>query len=102
MASDKQRTCRFFSSYSGVRLPPMFVSPIAAETLANRNTYIRAYYDDAGALTGFDKIVYGEVELAHRYHYDDNGVLRRAEIAMIGEDAVALQFGADGARVAQE
>jgi hypothetical protein len=93
--------CRFFVSYSGVKLPLNLVNPIAADALTNRNTFIRAYFDEAGVLTGFDKIVYGEVELAHRYQYDDNGVLRRAEIVMADEDAVILQFNADGTPISR-
>ena len=87
--------CRFFVSYSGVRLPVNLVTPIPAESLANRNTFIRAFFDPAGKLTGFDKMVYGEVELAHRYDYHDSGVLKRAEITM-DEDTVVLWFDETG------
>ncbi|MGO9674171.1 MAG: DUF6156 family protein [Methylocella sp.] len=96
MAAETHQNCQFFVSYSGVKLPLNLINPIAADALSNRNTFIRAYFDEAGVLTGFDKVVYGEVELAHRYQYDDAGVLRRAEIAMVDEDAVVLQFAADG------
>src|SRR6266568_6002197 len=78
--------CRFFGSYSGVKLPFNLVNGIAAEALSNRNTFIRAYFDKAERLTGFDKVVYGEVELSHRYEYHGNGVLRRAEIIMLEDD----------------
>ena len=101
MTGEIQENCQFFISYSGVKLPLNLVNPIAADALANRNTYIRAYYNGAGVLTGFDKLVYGEVELAHRYQYDDNGVLRRAEIAMVDEDVVVLQFEADGTPISR-
>ena len=87
--------CRFFVSYSGVKLPVNLVTPIPAESLANRNTFIRAFFDLAGKLTGFDKMVYGEVELAHRYDYHDSGVLKRAEITM-DEDTVVLWFDETG------
>jgi hypothetical protein len=101
MAVETREYCQYFASYSGVKLPLNLVSPIAAEALANRNTFIRAYFDAAGALIGFDKVVYGEVELAHRYRYDGNGVLRRAEIVMLDEEAIILQFDADGAPAPQ-
>jgi hypothetical protein len=101
MMAGEQDDCRYFISYSGVRLPLNLVNPIAADALSNRNTFIRAYFDEAGVLTGFDKVVYGEVELAHRYQYDSEGVLRRAEIAMVDEDAIILQFGADGMPISQ-
>ena len=88
--------CRFFVSYSGVKLPFNLINPIASDGLSNRNTFIRAYYDKAGMLMGFDKVVYGEVALAHRYRYHRNGALRHAEIAMPDEDAVVLRFDEDG------
>ena len=88
--------CRFFVSYSGVKLPFKLVNSIAPEAIANRNTYFRAYFDTAGLLTGFDKVVYGEVELAHRYEYHPGGALCRAEITMPEEDAVVLRFDAAG------
>lgn len=98
MVEDAHPDCRFFVSYSGVTLFFNLVNPITAETLSNRNTFIRAYFE-AGVLTGFEKMVYGEVELAHRYEYHDNGVLRRAEIVMLDEDAVILCFDETGARI---
>lgn len=92
MTEDNDQECRFFVSYSGVKLPFNLVNPISAEALSHRNTYIRAYFDKAGILSGFDKVVYGEVELSHRYQYDDNGVLRRAEIVMLDEEPAELIF----------
>ena len=91
--------CRFFVSYSGVKLPFNLVNAIAAEALSNRNTFIRAYFDQAGMLSGFDKVVYGEVELSHRYHYHNNGQLRRAEIVMLDEDPAALSFDEAGVQI---
>jgi hypothetical protein len=98
MVEEALEDCRFFVSYSGVKLPFNLVNAIAAEALSNRNTFIRAYFDKGGALTGFDKVVYGEVELAHRYEYHDNGALSRAEIAMLDEDAVVMCFDQAGNR----
>ncbi len=90
--NEVNQECRFFVSYSGVRLPFNLVNPIAPEMLSHRNTFIRAYFDRAGKLSGFDKVVYGEVELSHRYQYHDNGALKRAEIAMLDEEPAALDF----------
>jgi hypothetical protein len=89
---DAEQECRFFVSYSGVRLPFNLVNPIPAEVLSHRNTFFRAYFDKKGRLSGFDKVVYGEVELSHRYEYHDNGALKRAEIVMQDEEPVALTF----------
>lgn len=87
---------RFFVSYSGKRLPFNLINPIAPDALANRNTFIQAWFDETGALVGFDKLVYGEVELSHRYEYHDNGRLRRAEIAMLDEARIAVCFDEAG------
>ncbi len=92
---------RYFVSYSGVKLPFNLVNAIAAEALSNRNTFIRACFNKAGVLTGFDKVVYGEVELAHRYEYHGNGALSRAEIVMLDEDAVIVRFDDTGALISK-
>jgi Family of unknown function (DUF6156) len=89
---DVNQECRFFVSYSGVKLPFNLVNPIAPDMLSHRYTFIRAYFDKAGKLSGFDKVVYGEVELSHRYQYHDNGALKRAEIVMLDEEPAALDF----------
>lgn len=84
--------CRYFVSYSGVKLPFNLVNPIDPAGLSNRNTFIRAWFDGDDRLIRFEKMVYGEVELAHAYEYDARGALRRAEIAMLDEDPVELLF----------
>jgi hypothetical protein len=99
MVDEANQECRFFTSYSGVKLPFNLVNAIAAEALSNRNTFIRAYFDQAGMLSGFDKVVYGEVELSHRYQYHGNGQLRRAEIVMLDEEPAALNFDETGSQV---
>lgn len=96
---DAQEECRYFVTYTGVKLPLNLVNAIEPESLANRNTFIRAFYDGNGALTGFDKIVYGEVEMAHRYHYHDNGGLARAEITMPDEETLILDFDEFGIQI---
>jgi Family of unknown function (DUF6156) len=88
----------FFVSYSGVKMPSNLVNAIAEKSLSNRNTFIRAYFDRTGVLTGFDKVVYGEVGLTHRYEYHDDGALCRAEVAMLDEDAVVMCFDEPGTR----
>ncbi|MFG1479753.1 DUF6156 family protein [Xanthobacter sp. V4C-4] len=92
-------TCRFFTTYTGVKVPFKLVEAIPEAQLSHRNTFIRAYFDAAGVLKGFDKMVYGEVELAHRYDYHDNGRLSRAEITM-DEETVILGFDETGAPLA--
>ncbi|MFO1107728.1 MAG: DUF6156 family protein [Bradyrhizobium sp.] len=102
MADEGIEECRFFASYSGVRLPLRLVSALEESALTNRNTFIRAYFGRAGVLKGFDKIVYGEVELAHRYDYHDNGALSRAQIIMLDEAPVVLHFGPGGEQTTEE
>ncbi len=92
MTEDRNQERRYFVSYTGVKLPFKLVNPIPADGLAHRNTFIRAYYDGTGALSGFDKVVYGEVELSHRYEYRDDGALKRAEIVMVDEEPANLIF----------
>jgi len=88
--------CRYFVSHGGVDLPPILVGATDAAAFSHRNTFNRA-----GVLKGFDKVVYGEVELAHRYDYHDNGVIRRAEISGFDEEAVAPRFDEAGIRIAR-
>ena len=85
----------YFATYSGVRLPLRLVTPIEPEALSNRNTFIRARFDAAGRLLECQKLVYGEVELTHRYEYGADGTLRQAEVTMLDEDTRILRF--DGA-----
>src|SRR5947209_524310 len=100
MAGDEDRqACRFFLTYSGTKLPLNLVNAIDPEALSNRNTFIRAWFNRAGLLNGFDKLVYGDVELSHRYEYHDNGRLRRAEIVMLDEEPVAMSFDDSGSQL---
>jgi len=99
MMDQTSQQCRFFVSYSGIKLPFNLINAIAVEALSNRNTFIRAYFDDAERLSGFDKMVYGEVELSHRYEYHGNGRLKRAEIMMLDEEPVTMDFYETGSQV---
>jgi hypothetical protein len=87
-----QPNCRYFVSYTGVSLPFKLVDPLPESEIRNRNAYFRAYFDEHDRLIGFDKVVYAEIELAHRYHYDASGALRQAEIADIDGDMTVLNF----------
>jgi hypothetical protein len=79
---------RYFTTYSGVKLPLRLVNPLEEAELENRNTYIRASFDECGRIISLEKMVYGEIELAHRYEYDENGALTTAHITMDGETTV--------------
>jgi hypothetical protein len=81
---------RYFGSYSGVKLPLNLVNPLAEDELGHRNTFMRARYDQSGRLVACEKMVYGEVHLAHAYAYDGDRLVR-AEITM-DEDTTVLEF----------
>ena len=88
---------RYFLSYSGVKLPLKLVTPLEPGELQNRNTFFRAQYDEAGRILSCEKMVYGEVELAHRYEYGANGLLARAHIQMGDDDPTEILFDENGA-----
>lgn len=93
---ENDQSVRYFVSYTGVKLPVRMVNPLELPDLRNRNTYIVATFDDQDRLTSFEKMVYGEVEISHKYEYDSDGVLRRAEIYM-DEETTEMRFDAQGA-----
>jgi Family of unknown function (DUF6156) len=79
MQPEQSTICRYFVSYSGVKLPLKLVNEISEIGLINRNTYYRGYFDNQDRLLLCQKIVYGEVESEHQYYYS-NGVLKDARI----------------------
>ncbi|RAU20652.1 hypothetical protein CU669_17060 [Paramagnetospirillum kuznetsovii] len=95
MSATEGTVCRYFQSYSGVKLPLKLVNPLDEGDLENRNTFMRAYFDGQDRMMGCDKLVYGDIQISHRYAYHPNGVLSRAEITMDDEVSV-LEFGEDG------
>ncbi len=76
---------RYFLSYSGVKLPLKLVNELVESDTDNRNTYFRAAYDEQARMVLCQKVVYGELEMEHRYRYYDSGALEEAEITMAGE-----------------
>lgn len=84
--------CRYFITYTGVSLPLRLVNEIPASALGNRNTYFVAAFDPADRLQTVEKRVYGEVELHHRYRYDDAGRLLQAEITDADGEVTVLEF----------
>lgn len=92
-AADKvDGVCRYFVTYSGVKLPLKLSQPLDESALSNRNTYFRAWFDAQDRMTGFQKMVYGEVEMEHRYEYDDHGILKRAEITDADNEVTVMEF----------
>jgi hypothetical protein len=95
-----QTVCRHYVTYSGVKLPLKLVNPLADADIANRNTYFRAWYDEQDRMVLCQKVVYGEVELQHRYAYHDNGSLKQAEITEADEEARVMRFDEQGSPLA--
>lgn len=90
-------TCRYFISYSGVKLPLKLVNELEDEShLENRNTYFRGYYDAEQRLLLCEKLVYGDIELRHRYDYHADGSLSQAEITDADGEITVLNFDANG------
>lgn len=95
MNPEPQTECRYFVSYSGVKLPLRLVNEITEASLNNRNTYYRGYFDAQDRMLLCQKIVYGEVESEHRYAYFEGGVLKSARITE-DDDVRELHFNASG------
>lgn len=89
--------CRYYVTYSGVKLPLKLVNPLADSEIANRNTYFRACFDARDRMILCEKIVYGEVEMQHQYTYHDNGVLKQAEITEADDEPRLMRFDEQGA-----
>jgi hypothetical protein len=96
MIYDGAEFCRFYVSYTGIKPPLKLVNPLDADELRNRNTFIRAYYDKEARLIAFEKVVYGEIELSHRYEYHPGGALKRAEIGTSDDDVRVMCYDESG------
>lgn len=77
--------CRYFVSYTGIQLPLKLVNELDAESLQNRITYFRAFYDENDYLKILEKVVYGEIELIHHYEYHPDGTLSKAILIEEGD-----------------
>ena len=99
MRDDPPGQRRYFTSYTGVKLPFKLVNPLDAREVENRNTCFLGYFDAEERLTGFDKLVYGDIELAHRYLYHPGGALRQAEITDIDGETSVLNYAEDGSPI---
>ena len=101
MTHEQSTLCRYFVSYSGVKLPLKLVNEINAEGLHNRNTYYRGYFDANGKMLCCQKVVYDEVESQHSYEYDEQGILRHAQITE-DDEILNLYFDEAGGVISEE
>lgn len=97
MTDEAEDTRRYFLTYSGVKLPLKLCQPLEEAAIENRNTFFQAWFDAHERVTAFQKIVYGEVDLEHRYRYHANGQLAMAEIVDAEGEARVMHFDEDGA-----
>jgi hypothetical protein len=99
MNPDQDLICRYFNTYSGVKLPLNLLNELSTQDIANRNTYFNGYFDAQQRLIGCEKIVYGDVELKHDYTYHANGLLKRAEITDSDGELSVLEFDEQGTKI---
>ena len=92
MTEEISGTCRYFVTYSGVKLPLRLLNELEPAQLENRNTYFCGHFDEQGRLIHLQKMVYGEIELEHRYFYNDKGSITRAEIIDAEGELTAMSF----------
>ena len=100
MSDTVQGHCRYFLTYSGVKLPLKLLTELEPGQLENRNTYFRGHFDDGDRLIGLQKLVYGEVEMEHRYTYHPGGALRSVEIVDAEGDLNTMEFDENGQALA--
>jgi hypothetical protein len=91
MSDELPGVCRYFLTYTGVKLPLRLLNELEPGQIENRNTYFRGYFDEKERLTGIQKVVYGEIELQHRYEYRDD-TLHSAEITDADGEVTRLSF----------
>ena len=75
------------------------MSELEPAAIENRNTYFGANFDENERVVLIHKVVYGAVDLEHKYAYHANGTVSRAEIfdaSDSDEDVRVLVFDENG------
>lgn len=85
---------RYFTSYSGAKLPLKLVGELSADDMRNRNTYFRGRFDATGQMLSCEKIVYGEAEFRHDYRYHPDGRLAQALIDDGSDEPAVINYPA--------
>lgn len=83
---------RYFLTYSSLKLPLRLAGELDETAVRNRGTYFRATYDAQDRMVRCEKLVYGDIELDHRYTYDEAGNLIQASIACAGDEPMVATF----------
>lgn len=86
----------FYLSYSGISLPLKLVSPIDAASTQNRNTFFAEKQNADGLSIEIAKFTYGEMDLLHKYIYDESGMIVKAEITDGEGEIQHLSFDSQG------
>lgn len=89
----EQGIYRYFITYTGVKLPFTLTAELDEAETNNRNTFFKGIFDADGMLLSFQKLVYGEVEMEHRYSYGEDGALLRAEIIDADGELTVVEKG---------
>lgn len=87
-------TTRYFTSYSGARLPLNLVGELTVDAMGNRNTFYCGMFDANGVLMRCEKVVYGEVEVSHDYRYHADGRLAQALIQNGDDEPETIDYPA--------
>ena len=85
---------RYFTSYSSPKLPLKLVGELAEGDMSNRNTYFRGSFNASEQLVSCEKIVYGEVEFRHDYHYHPDGRIAQALINDGSDEPATIDYPA--------
>lgn len=93
---DSPLQCRYFTSYTGIKLPLRLVNELDGESLERRITYFKGYFDAQDRLKILEKVVYGEIEFSHHYEYNDDNMISKA--ILIEDEAIprTLVFDSEG------
>ena len=92
--AEKTHACRYFTSYSGAKLPLKRVGDLDEGDMRTRNTYFCGSFNAADQLIACEKIVYGEIEFRHSYRYYPDGKLAQANIDDGSGETTVLDYPA--------
>lgn len=90
--NESELITRYFTSYSGARLPLNLVGELSPDDMRNRNTFYRGGFDADGRLVRCEKVVYGEIEVCHHYRYHADGRIAQALIDDGGDEAETIDY----------
>lgn len=93
---EPDHSVRYFTAYTGIKLPLKLVNELDDESLDRRITYFKAYYDNNGLYIKLEKVVYSEIEYTHEYEYHADGTLSKVVMIVGDERPRILVFDQQG------